>query len=82
MSSEEVKTASQFGLDALRVIVERAARSARERYKSCGHRLACDRMAEMAGLPVWYSSGESRDDSVAYAYRCDACREWNEEEVK
>ena len=81
MSSDEVKTASQFGLDALRVIVEHAARIARERYESCAHRLACDRMAEMARLPVWYSSAKTADESVAYAYICDACREWEKKET-
>ena len=80
MTSEEVKTASQYGLDAFRVIVERAVRSARECYESCAHRFACDRMAVVARMYLWYSSDELRDESVAHAYRCDLCREWKKKE--
>lgn len=49
---------------------------AAKRYEACVHRFACDRMAGMANLLVWYSSGETADESVAYAYECDVCREW------
>lgn len=50
--------------------------SAVDRYTSCAHRDACDRMASRAKLEVWYSSGESEEESDAGAYGCDVCREW------
>lgn len=50
--------------------------SPKERYEACAHRFACDRMAGMANLMVWQSSGEDANESVAHAYECDACREW------
>lgn len=52
--------------------------SPKERYEACTHRYACDRMAGMANLLVWYSSGEDTNESVASAYECDLCREWEE----
>lgn len=55
--------------------------SALERYESCAHCFACDRMAGMAKLPVWYSSGETRDESVADAYRCDVCCAWEDRDL-
>lgn len=54
---------------------------ARDRYESCAHRPACYRMAGIAKLLVWYSSGEDTNESVASAYRCDVCREWKKEET-
>jgi hypothetical protein len=33
-------------------------------------------MASRAKLEVWYSSGESEEESDAEAYGCDVCREW------
>lgn len=44
-----------------------------ERMRTCDHRKACDRMAEMARLAIWYESGTEADACVAYAYRCDVC---------
>jgi hypothetical protein len=53
----------------------------KERYESCVHRFACDRMAAQANLIVWYMSGDDASVSVAYAYGCDVCREWKKEET-
>lgn len=50
--------------------------TSRERYEACVHRFACDRMARLANLLVWYSRGEEENESIAYAYECDVCREW------
>ena len=55
--------------------------SARKRYESCEHRFACDRMARLANLMIWFSSGEDANESVANEYRCDVCREWKKEET-
>ena len=54
--------------------------SPREHYESCEHRFACDRMARLANLLVWYSLGEDANESTANEYRCDMCREWKKEE--
>lgn len=45
-----------------------------ELMRTCDHRKACDRMAGMANLLVWYDSGTEEDACRAYAYRCDVCR--------
>ena len=50
----------------------------KERYESCSHRFACDRMANRANLLVWYSSVEEVNESVACAYMCEECKEWEE----
>lgn len=51
-------------------------KKAAKRYKACAHRFACDRMAALANLLVWQSRGEEDNESIAYAYECDVCREW------
>ena len=43
------------------------------RYNSCSHSGACDRMAEIARISVWYGSGEDSKASVSMAYGCKAC---------
>jgi hypothetical protein len=50
--------------------------SARERYESCEHRFACDRMARLASLMIWFSRDVDANESVADAYRCDMCKQW------
>ena len=50
--------------------------SSRERYETCEHRPACDRMARLANFMIWFSSDVDANESVADAYRCDVCREW------
>lgn len=52
-------------------------RRAVDAYMACIHRPACDRMASMAKLEVWYSSGEKENESVAHAYMCELCKEWS-----
>ncbi len=37
-------------------------------------------MARLANLMIWFSSGEDANASIADAYRCDVCREWEEED--
>ena len=44
----------------------------------CIHQAACWRMAEMAGLRVWYHGGETWGESRAAAMECANCTEWDD----
>jgi hypothetical protein len=57
------------------------ATSPRERYESCAHRLACDRMARLASLMMWFSSDVDGNVTVAETYHCDTCSEWKKKET-
>jgi hypothetical protein len=48
----------------------------RERYETCGHRDACDRMARLANLMIWFAQEGDPNESVADAYRCELCKQW------
>jgi hypothetical protein len=50
--------------------------TSKERYETCGHRLACDRMARLANLMIWFSKDVDANESTASEYRCDMCRQW------
>lgn len=55
--------------------------SQRERYEGCAHRFACDRMARLANLLIWYSSEIPANESTAEAYECGTCKEWKREKT-
>jgi hypothetical protein len=54
----------------------------KERYETCAHKDACDRMARLASLMIWFASDVDANESVSDAYRCGLCREYEKPEDK